>query len=148
MAAVAESEGGVPVTEELRPHRHGGVLVEDGAWLDGCPMCKAHRRAMTEKPSPIEALDEANTDLARSVLSLSSSLSEKIERVSELEAELEGRIADDSVLCPHAPKHVLEAKLRELETERERLDEVNTGLASQILRLMQERDSALGLLHD
>ncbi len=72
----------------------------------------------------------------------------EIERVSELEAELEGRIADDSVLCPHAPKHVLEAKLRELETERERLDEVNTGLASQILRLMQERDSALGLLHD
>ena len=46
-------------------------------------------------------------------------------QVEALEAELDGRIAEDSVLCPHAPNHVLEGKLRELE-------EVNTNLARRI----------------
>ncbi len=38
--------------------------------------------------------------------------------VERLEAELEGRIIEDSVLCPHAPQHVLEEKCKELEAER------------------------------
>ncbi len=49
----------------------------------------AHPKFMRSLINDVERLDEANTDLARNALSLSSSLGEKIERVTELEAEVE-----------------------------------------------------------
>ncbi|KKM73385.1 hypothetical protein LCGC14_1410990 [marine sediment metagenome] len=58
-----------------------------------------------------------------------------IAEVERLEAELDGRIAADAVLCPHAPNHVLEGKLRELE-------EVNTNLARRILDLEADKHEA------
>lgn len=73
--------------------------------------------------------DDAKLDELAALLHLAAS------QVEALEAELDGRIAEDSVLCPHAPNHVLEGKLRELE-------EVNTNLARRILDLEADKHEA------
>ena len=45
-----------------------------------------------------------------------------LDMIAPTEAELDVRIAIDSVPCPHAPQHVLEAKCMELEAEVRRLE--------------------------
>ena len=41
--------------------------------------------------------------------------------IARLNRQLSGELTADSVLCPHAPNHILEAKCKELEAENKRL---------------------------